>query len=239
MIKWRGCEMPKFKDTALYANFNPGDLLYGLEDTRNLCRKTLKEKVKTRITIDEYNKVILPIFLDENAKFIKNYNQDKHEEKVKSLGDSELMLHLHFLQDVEHAKLNIQNDDLPISKKKTEAEERKIRRACKAGMLKDGIKIHFLLDDVKLDQAFTPGQPHYNKHTSAELRYIAKHWSELSDKIIFYHDGNIVAPEWQASSSAHCLKLVNQLPVSTLHTFDFEEHTAAQAPPAAPRKEPQ
>ena len=239
MIKWRGCGMPKFKDTALYTNFKPGDLIYGIEDIRNLCRKALKEKVKTRITIDEYNNAIIPVFLDENAKFIKNYNQGKYEEKVNSLGDSELRLHLQFLQEVQHAKLNIQNDDLPTSKKNTEAEERKIRRACKAGMFKVGIKIHFLLDDVELDQVFTPGQPHYNKHTSAELRYIAKHWPELSDKVIFYHNGNVVTPEWQASSSTRCLRLVNHLPISMLRDLNFEKYAVAQAPPAAPRKEPQ
>jgi hypothetical protein len=204
----------KIENSALVQNFKKGDLLYGIEEVRDIFRGSLKGKVsEEKITIDEYNNKLLYKFLDDDYLFLSSLKDKNNQAAVESLV-SEWGLDEDEKKYIEHSlshpKFTPRNEQMkPLAKKNNLGDEEefrkevKIRRLCKAALTSPNKKIHFCLDTLVQAQAITKWDAENNRidngYTDAELRWLYKNWDTtegIKDKVIFYNKGKKCDAPW-------------------------------------------
>ena len=180
----------ELKQTALYKNFQRGDLLYGLKGPRDTITPLLEEKTGSdHVWIDTYNNQYALLF-DKND----NYSQEKEMEAIRQsrLTSDELAI-LENFKSSPIEKVRITNRHFNESKKGFGKSHRILRRGCKAGLLVPGITKHFLLDGLDPKVIFNKNNnlSFYNLFTSAEMRFIFRHWNKIKDSLVFYNQGQV------------------------------------------------
>ena len=220
------------EDSELYQNFNNNCFVYGITKFRSTIRKALEEKtgIKTVYVDDLINKIIVPL-TDFDGNFV-GVNSEKYGKVFDGLSEQEREF-LNHLMNVQDHKLRIQT---PIDTSGFyDDDDQQIERACKAA-LSYKKRILFCIDYIDLRQAFdrnySISQPRtragvciYDCFTSAEIRYIKKHWDALKDNITFYRNGEkLTKLPWEmlndadqlgANSVYHCnagARIVPQTP---------------------------
>ncbi len=173
----------------LIVNFHLGDLLYGLHKEG---RERFLEVLRTKIKHDKSRQVYLTVD-DINSALSKTviFNPDLQEpESTDQKFDPEVKTH--YLAWIAHKKYfpaNIKGNE--------ETYERKaFIGSCKVALLTHPAKIHFCLDGISLEAIRNKSSKHYKNYTSNELRFCAKNWEKVKNRVTFYYEGNICAPPW-------------------------------------------
>ena len=201
------------KNSALVQNFVKGDLLYGVEEVRNVFRAILQDKVKDeRITIDYYNNTIMIKCLDFDNNFESSLHEKANEEIIDFLRSENVEVDEALQKYVEHSlshkKFTPKNDNLDEKKLaavKDEGSYRlqvKLRRLCKAALTSDVKKIHFCLDIIEpkdvINKWIFEDNKRDDRYTTAELRWLYKNW----DKIEGLREKSCVLPKRRNSYRA-------------------------------------
>jgi hypothetical protein len=219
---------------TILENFKLGDFLYGLDVYRDNTKKNLRLKkfsVDTVVTVDSYNNLLITNLgqktlsnPEEEAAFIKGLTtpQAPEEEPLTKFSFETLHKHYQMLKSPQHPKLSIYNNQFPKNNKELTVSERKIRRACKACLFNPDVTIHFILDGINVLNVFDrtasleqhAGETYLCKHdsyTSAELRYLLKHYETIKQHVKFYADDNeIDLFSWLSMQSAVSRKAILQ-----------------------------
>lgn len=206
-----------YSSSEIIENFAVGDLLYGLEDSRKKYISYIQDKLGERsnllCTADRYNNKFLCKFEEKDSEEIQELLKDGKifsEAKPSASQASQ-----------NRPRPNLSNTDIDDAKKKeilkyakdiveqikpryfnTPRHEKELfKRFCKDAInytIKQGHKIHFLLDGVNIDQvtAAEGGDPNRESYTSSELRYIYRNWEKFEGHIIFYLNGKVTQSPW-------------------------------------------
>ena len=180
-------DLTSLSETDLHANFQAGDLLYGLAEIRALHAHILAEKFKAKVTVDEYNNPLFAHLREPGATDLADITP----------GDKRYLAELDRVPIAKYrrgAELRAKSDGL------FEDEDRILRHACKATLLRTDITKHFLLDGIHprdvLDKNYSyqnikPSSlyPLFHSFTSAELHFIFKNFHLMDNKVVFYLDG--------------------------------------------------
>jgi hypothetical protein len=185
--------MQKMNRPGLLEAFEPGDFLFGLEkqarayyyDALRLKLITLQAKYQF-VTIDD---LVKPL----EADYIYGNNPSssplaKQCSPVRNHG--RLLLSSPAFSEVTQR----------FSSPSTQ-ERNKIIISCLIAIQNQSGKIHFCLDGIDLNKArnnHPSYRQEYNSFTSFELRYIAKHYQDISNKVLFYMSGERVEAPWDA-----------------------------------------
>lgn len=195
--------LPEIKKTQLYANFEKGDLLYGLQVTREPYLAALRGKAgDSYITVDSLNNTILIPSLKLSGKF----DEGSHNRVMEKVDEISKEYSAYLFGQKKYTPRYLDN--------KGNAESVKIKRSCKAAITwnrkiqADRTLIHFCLDGLDEKRIFSKLDESANipkidqSFTSSELRYIYKHWPDLkkANKVIFYHDGEVVSAPWEINT---------------------------------------
>ncbi|MDQ2994270.1 MAG: hypothetical protein M3R00_04900 [Pseudomonadota bacterium] len=209
--------MREKKSYALLDAFEPGDLLFGLEDeARVLFHQDLKDKLMRLnskynfVTIDELIKPLESEYFFNNS--VDNSLLETQSSPVKKHG--QLFLNSHELHDI------IQQPASPDTQ-----EQRKFMLSCQMAIDNALGKIHFCLDGLNLNTVRninSANRKHYHSFTSEELRYIAKHYQRLSSKVLFYRNGEYAESPWASQSQfpEEWLRNVGTSPIENDRSFD-------------------
>lgn len=190
-------------------NFQQGDLLYGLKDSRRFIR----EKLQTiyhfgAVTIDSYNKTFLSINKDKT----KNWKDlDEALESVLLEPDSGLDL----VEDNHpwarnYAKFLFNDGIFDRIDDHVVAENRKFKKiSCKYALIFSklvGCKIHFVLDQLEFYPVVFKKVDDFGEekfvesYTASELRYLYRMWMNNRkgiDHVYFYRSGKrLESPPW-------------------------------------------
>lgn len=176
----------------LIRDFKEGDLLYGLEnEARVYSYDELLGQLKaanakyTFITQDDINRQLGSIIFESNYS-------------MSPLRGCQTPVK-------EHAAFILQHDKFhPRTPESVVKSEKKLYRkqlySCLAGILNCKGKIRFCLDGIDMMEVRNPDCSRYKSYTSKELRFIARRYAELSDKVVFYFKGMQVEAPWVEES---------------------------------------
>jgi hypothetical protein len=214
----------------LLNNFSNGDFLYGRQDHRKLFISQLRNKfsghecckqhyfgrddsLKHPVTIDGLNN---PIIFE-----LVKLTLERKTWLATLTDDAEISSRFHnpelgtayyrqvFLEAMPaHTKISRKvNVELNTNKDSERMYKILISQACKANFYnntRQGIKFHFIIEKELLEAAlgFTQNLDHFKAFTAKELRFIYKHWADLSNKVIFYTpSGNKTLVPWEDKNS--------------------------------------
>lgn len=195
--------------------FQPGDLLFGLEnEARDLFYSELKSKLTimkakhSYVTLDEIVKPIEPYYI---------YGDDLGMSPLRD-ADSPVKKHAQVLL-ASTGFTEIVN--LPLSP--CSKEHKKIMVSCFLAIEHYPGMIHFCLDGLNLNKVRGNSKLNkklFNGYTSSELRYIARNYTEIEQKVIFYKNGRRVEAPWVLEGIS---------PGTWLENYQEEEHQATPA----------
>lgn len=217
-------------------NFKQGDLIYGLEGSRQRIRELIRTHYKLEIiTADHYNNFFIGLngnilnpefnlellfhesgssFSDEERDLIKNY-----AEFLKGYGLEEKILN------------SDKNSEFALFK----------RKSCKLTIIfakLKGYRIHFILDSLKMRRVVPKCQEFKDDYTGAELRFLYRQYLKNESNIshvTFYRKGERVPPPWEWDGTPEFwrenyvpnfiekLKRAKPIPFSSLLDMETEE----------------
>lgn len=189
-------------------NFQHGDLLYGLEESRQFIREIL-EKQFGAVTIDSYNNVFLSI----NKAETRNWENLDIELESHLLEKNSKLIEENHRWIKDYAKFLFNDGIFGHIEDSVVAENKKFKKvSCKYAVIFSklwGSKIHFVLDQIDPspvilkgvdDFDYFSGERYSNSYTASELRYLYRMWlnnHDSIDHVFFYHSGKrIESPPW-------------------------------------------
>lgn len=177
------------ENSDLLREFNPGDLLYGLEkEAREPFREDIEKKLlklgvnELYITIDDINKILTAEIMNSPEIESPSETLQKFDRVVES--------HLRFW------KANPKYDPSKINEVGDARYNKAIIYSCKVALLSHTQKIHFCLDHFQSEAIRDDDHEHHKSFTAKELRLCVKNWELIKNRVIFYHDGMICPPPW-------------------------------------------
>lgn len=201
---------------TLFDDFQPGDLLYGMEvvkDERGLelsaPRKTYRDRLRQHnpklkfqagcyATIDELN--LGETILELLSNFFRVPPDGERDFFGTHSCSQPVQAHLQYLKSNQHGY------DFQRFDREGKSKKYMLRHICKATLLRPDVRIHFLLDGI--DIARVARKLHNNKieraFTASELRFIFRKWGKghgLEERIKFYENGQVVPAPWEPKSS--------------------------------------
>lgn len=185
------------ESSQLYANFKPGDLLYGISFYRDPLILALDRKFaceNNQVTQNGY--FLTP---DRLNNFIFNSDTNHTENPV-------ITSFISHLKSLQKNPFNLdKNYDVEKKKLKYGKHGLMIRRSCKGAITWPSRTIHFCLDGViplRILNKFNDekGAKDYS-YTISELRWLYKNKDKLSNKVIFYINGNQCPAPWEGNEA--------------------------------------
>ncbi len=183
--------MQKTISSKLVDQFQPGDLLFGLEkEARYQFVDELKLKLKMLhakhhyVTLDEIVRPLEPYYVYHDQLSMSPVKGESSPVK----NHAQVLLSSPCFTDITDQTLS------PSSK-----ERSKLLVSCYLAIENYPGMIHFCLDGLDLNKTrHGRKQNHkgYNSYTSSELRYVAINYDQLKHKICFYKHGLRVNPPW-------------------------------------------
>lgn len=201
-------------EASLQANrFRPGDLLYGLQGPRRhyLFADAVERPEGARNTrwkiVNSYNSAWYPFQGDKfkvRHKSPSSWAQARQNIDDLSTGGSaqhtSAVGHLDAFRAYYRRK---EGDRFPADPESSPETLRKgWTRGSKAGIantvLNDQKQVHFVLDDLGMDDVFDTTRSNYKSVTSAEMRYLYRNRDvrAFQDRVHFYKGGNRVPAPW-------------------------------------------
>lgn len=208
--------MQKNTSDKLIDSFQPGDLLFGLEnEARDLFYCDLKSKLTKLnakyhyVTLDEIVKPMEPYYIyDDDLRM-----SPLKEESSPVRNHAQVLLSSPSFTDISHQDLS------PCSK-----EHSKIMVSCFLAIENYPGMIHFCLDGLDYKKMES------NSYTSNELRYVANNFAKLKHKVAFYRNGYRVDPPWILEELSPVEWLENN------KKAEYHPEPVVQAQNLAPRK---
>jgi len=189
---------PPIGQSALIKDFEPGDLLYGLERDRELYRPELEQKLTPHfegsvlLTIDDIHSKLSKVIYNQhfqttspNTALLK---AQKYESPMRSHLSTWILDENFTLIANSPTKILVQDDHDRINGV--------IRDGCLNALLNTKGTIRFCLDTFNTDDARLPNSTNYQSFTSIELRFAAENWMQINHHVVFYLHGEQCKAPW-------------------------------------------
>ncbi|QSH40451.1 hypothetical protein P0136_13200 [Lentisphaerota bacterium ZTH] len=196
---------PDRTNCELVREFKKGDLIYGLNNIRQIYAVRIREKIDYKhVTVDTIN---------NNYMFMYDYDRNGVPEEL-------------------HGYFNYYRNGSGYGRKepkkgiKADLDNQPwdIRRLCKSAIkytVRKGFKIRFVVDGIDFARVVTkcryqPYDDTYHEddsYTASELRFIYRNWLTLKFNIVFYSFGERIQPPWRNNPAAwrYCIQKYNEV----------------------------